>query len=1032
MSEREQLVQSIAALEAQRAILGDVAVDTAVAALRKQLAALKAPPTQQRKQATVLFADVSGFTAMSESLDAEQVSDTMSALWQRIDAAIVAQGGTIDKHIGDAVMALWGVDKAREDDPERAIRAALAMQAELAAFREERDAKLAMRVGINTGPVLLGEVRPGEFTAMGDAVNLASRMEHAAPVGGILITHDTYRHARGVFDLLPQEPLKVKGKAEPVQSYVVLRAKSRAFRMATRGVEGIETRMIGRNAELLALQDACQDVIAPLTGEPETRVVTIVGEAGVGKSRLLYEFEQWIELQPDAVYYFRGRASSAMQMIPYGIVRDMFAYHFEILESDSAVTVLKKFRAGMEGILDADQADLIGHLVGFDFSASQAVQNLLNSPSFGQLARAYLSNYLRALANQRPLLVFLDDIHWADDSSLDLVDYLVTAIPAASLMVVCLARPPLFERRPHWGEGRAAHTRLDLKPLSTRASWALVGEILQKMEYIPVALRGLIVEGAEGNPYYVEELIKMLIENGVIQRGEERWRVELDRLAEVRVPPTLTGVLQARLDSLPPGEKTFLQHASVVGRLFWDAAVAELAGDEKAANVDELLEAVGSRELVFRQERSAFAGTDEYIFKHNILRDVTYETVLLKLRRVYHKQVAQWLEHIAGERIGECLSLIAGHYELAGETAKAADYLRRSGEGALQVSAFRDAVRAFERALALLPDAGHARAPLIIQAGCALSRLGDYAQARQCLEEGLALARQHDDGVSRAAALAYLGWITLSQGDYAEARAQLEESLALARQVDDQGRIAHALVGLGYVNCSLGACAEARDCFDESLTFYQALGDRRGIVFALNGLGSVALMLAEYKEAQACYTESLALCRELGERLGVAVALAALGETARKQEDYATAQYRYQEALSISKEIGHRLGVAITFNNLGHMAVAQGDHAAAASYYHEAIQIAMDIGVVPVALDCLAGLAGVLAARPGQAERALELLGLALHHQALDSDAKLTIEPILADLRAKLPPDVVEAALERGQSLELEAVAAEILREATA
>jgi class 3 adenylate cyclase len=230
VTEREQLEQAIAALEAQRAILGDAVVDPAIAGLRKQLAELEPTSAEQtRKQVTVLFADISGFTTMSETMDTEELSDTMSALWQRIDAVILEHGGMIDKHIGDAVIALWGADEAREDDPERAIRAALAAQAKLAAFREERDVQLAMRVGLNTGPVLLGEVRPGEFTAMGDTVNLASRLEHAAPVGRVLISHGTYRHVRGIFDVLPQEPLTVKGKTEPVQTYVMSRPNHAPF-----------------------------------------------------------------------------------------------------------------------------------------------------------------------------------------------------------------------------------------------------------------------------------------------------------------------------------------------------------------------------------------------------------------------------------------------------------------------------------------------------------------------------------------------------------------------------------------------------------------------------------------------------------------------------------------------------------------------------------------------------------------------------------------------------------------------------------
>jgi class 3 adenylate cyclase len=272
--------------------LGDAVVDAAIAILKEKLSALDAAGQQQRKQITVLFADVSGFTAMSETMDAEDVSDNMNALWRRVDAAIAQFGGHIDKHIGDAVMALWGVYRARENDPEQAIRAALAMQEAIQAHVQASQIPLKMRIGVNTGPVLLDRVGAGdEFTAMGDTVNTASRLEHAAPNGGILISHNTYRQVRGVFDVTPQELLSVKGKAEPLQVYVVEQAKPHAFRIGRRGVEGVNTKMVGRDAEMLQLQDAYESVAE----ERECQVVTITGEAGVGKSRLLDEFQDWID-----------------------------------------------------------------------------------------------------------------------------------------------------------------------------------------------------------------------------------------------------------------------------------------------------------------------------------------------------------------------------------------------------------------------------------------------------------------------------------------------------------------------------------------------------------------------------------------------------------------------------------------------------------------------------------------------------------------------------------------------------------------
>ena len=589
----------------------------------------------ERRLVTILFSDVKGSTAMAEQLDPEEVMEIMNGAFEFLIEPIMRYEGTLARLMGDAILAFFGAPIAHEDDPERACRAALEIvegaQEYAARLEQERGiASFAVRVGINTGLVVVGEVGSDlrvEYTAMGDAINLAARMEQAAPPGGILITHDTYRHVRGVFDVLPQEPLTVKGKSEPVQTYLVQRAKPRAFRKEIRGVEGIETHMVGRDAELLILQNNYLDAL----DEVETHVVTVIGEAGVGKTRLLDEFNDWIELLPERMWYFKGRAASTTQTVAYSLWRDMFAYRFEILDSDPAATALHKFREGMAAVLEPDRADLVGQLVGFDLATagSEAVQALLGSPNFGQLARAYLGQYCRALLAQNPMVVLLEDLQWADDSSLDLVAHLVAEIPEAPLLIVAAARPALFERRPNWGEGQQAYRRLELEPLSRRASRALVEEILQKAAELPEVLRELIVEAAEGNPYYVEELIKMLIEDGVIVRGEPHWQVQAQRLAQVRVPPTLTAVLQARLDALPQVEKAVLQRASVVGRLFWDRLVGEMAADSaEAGDTEPLLGSLREREMVFQREQSAFAEAREYTFKHTILRDVTYGTCL--------------------------------------------------------------------------------------------------------------------------------------------------------------------------------------------------------------------------------------------------------------------------------------------------------------------------------------------------------------------------------------------------------------------
>ena len=720
-----------------------------------RLLATRGQVGKERRMVTILFSDVKGSTAMAESLDPEEVMEIMDGAFDVLIEPIYRYEGTLARLMGDAILAFFGAPIAHEDDPERACRAALEIiegaQRYAARLEEERGISgFNVRVGINTGLVVVGEVGSDlrvEYTAMGDAVNLAARLEQNAPPGGILISHDTYRHVRGVFDVLVQAPLRVKGKTEPVQTYLVERAKPRAFRKAMRGVEGIETRMIGREAELKHLQDAFYTAME----DSEVQVVTIAGEAGVGKSRLLHEFDIWSEALPEYFYYFKGRASREMQNLPYGLIRDLVAFRFQIQDSDPSAVVREKLEQGVSVALGAGEsshmrAHFIGHLVGFEFGDSPHLAGVLDdAQQVRDRGLTYLSEYFKGMAAQFPVLILLEDLHWADESSLDALNHLALELTGQPVMMVCAARPSLFERRPHWGEGQSFHTRLELQPLSKWDSRRLVAEILQKVDQVPDTLRDLVVAGAEGNPFFIEELIKMLVEDGVIIKGKGRWHLEPARLMQVRVPPTLTGVLQARLDRLPVEERTILQQASVVGRLFWDRPVVRISesvseGIEETEILDTL-STLRAKEMVFQRETSAFTGAQEYIFKHNMLREAAYESVLKRLRRVYHGLVADWLMEQGGERVGEHTALIADHLELAGRAAEAGEYLNEAGDRARGLYAHQEAIGAYERVLALLKEEGdyERAARTLMKLGLTYHTAFDFQRSRQAYDEGFVM-----------------------------------------------------------------------------------------------------------------------------------------------------------------------------------------------------------------------------------------------------------------------------------------------------
>jgi serine/threonine protein kinase/tetratricopeptide (TPR) repeat protein len=985
---------------------GEAARLRAVPTARQE--ALTTPPpqtTELRKQLTVVFADFSGLASLAEELAEEDAGELLSELWPLLDAVVDEYGGSVDKHVGDALIALWGSRSTREDDPERAVRAALAMRGAVADFAAERlpqgfgaDAPDSqppyasapaplMRAGVSTGRALLGEVgATGELTVTGDAVRMASRLQQAAPPGSILLSHDTYRHVRGVFSVHPPEALEtgVRG-AEPVQFYRVKRAKPRAFRVNTRGVEGVETRMVGRKAELRRLTDTLESVFE----DGELQAVTVLGDAGLGKSRLLYEFGNRVELLPDSWYIFNGRAGESTQGLPYALVRDVFAFRFEIQDSDSPQVAREKLERGMLAMCkDAPEeevrmrAHFLGQLIGFDYSASPHVSGIRDDArQIRDRAFHYAAQFFAGTARDFPVLVYLDDIHWADDGSLDFIDYLTRNCADSPVMLLCLARPSLLERRPSWGEGRERHTRLSLQPLSKKESRQLVEEILKRARGVPPPLREMVVGGAEGNPFYVEELIKMLIDQRVIVTGADEWSIDASRLGEVKVPPTLTGVLEARLDKLTPREKGVLQRASVIGRIFWGGAVEHLGAGATTSNkraavsepssgpsaagegVAEVLESLRRKELIYRREASAFAGAREYIFKHALLRDVVYGSVLKRDRRAYHRRAAEWLARRSGGRVGEYAGLIAEHYDRAQSAEDAAEWYGRAGRQARETHAPESAIGFYRKALAFISvvERGADADPLALQAlrmewyeglGEALRVQARYGESIEAYQAMRAAAEALNVPAAQARAWNEIALVHSSQGDNRAASESTRRAEKLARA---EGRgpgarveLARALNLQSQSGSRLGDARSAMMLADRALSLVDEMGDagRRVRADCLKSLGMAYHMLGRFEQAEEFKAQALQLFREMGDRRSVGNLLNSLGETARLSGDYEAAFGRYQEALTIAREIGNRNGEILYFSNLGGTRVGLGLYAEGESDLRQTIEMGTAAGYV--------------------------------------------------------------------------------------
>jgi tetratricopeptide (TPR) repeat protein len=527
--------------------------------------------------------------------------------------------------------------------------------------------------------------------------------------------------------------------------------------------------------------------------------------------------------------------------------------------------------------------------------------------------------------------------------------------PNLRLLVVGLTRPTLFERRPGWGDGPMQHTRLDLHPLSEQNSRRLVGEILHKAPVIPRVLEDLIVSRVGGNPFYIEELIKMLIEDDVIVTGEDQWHIELDRLEAARVPATLTGVLQARLDGLPPTEREELQHAAVVGRVFWSNVVERMHNPDTAAiktpsATGEHLTLLKGKELIFERPKPTFAGTHEYIFKHAILHDVTYESVLKRLRRAYHAQVAQCLIELSGERAGEYAGRIGEHYERSEMASQAADWYARAGNQAQDTYAPEAAISYYQKALALwnvAPNAAPTTQRLEAYEGLGemLTIQARYAEATETFTAMRAVAEAIGNAQALARAWYGLSTIQSNQGDHRAALDLAYQAEIVADAANARSELALVFLMKGRSMFMLGNVEAARALSEQMLVLMSDIGDQRGVVRSLNLLGMAHNALGHHQQAEQCLERATTICQALGDRRQMEDLLNNLGVQAQSRGDYRAAFERFQEALKIAREIGDREGEMVFLSNLGEAHLKLGEFQAAEDNLRQAIQMAGAAGL---------------------------------------------------------------------------------------
>ena len=981
----------------------------------------------ERRMVTILFADLASYSTLSESLDPEELLEIMREAYPCFLEPIQKYGGTVVQVMGDGVLAYFGTPVAQEDDPERAVSTGLEIISRIMTYAAQLKQvkgldQFKVRIGINTGLVVVGDLNPEkhlEYLALGDAVNLAARLQQIAPPNGVLISHETYRHIQGLFDVIPQPPVTVKGRQQLTQTYLVKQLRPFQRRRRQRGITGIETPMVGREPEMAALQNHFQDAI--IGGE--TVLLLVHGDAGIGKTRLSKAFVDWVSLQPAPPAIMSGRATPSTQSIPYGILRHLFAKTFEILETDSSAQALTKFRQGTQALLDQEQSDLVGQLIGFDFRSSPAVQRLFGSPSFAEIANLYLINYFRQLA-AGSLLIRLEDLHWMDDSTLDLITELVDELsqePDARLMIVCTARTEFFEHRENWGVGLRGFTTLKLRRLSRLRSRALIAEILRNIQEIPENLFTCITSVSEGNPFFIEELIKMLIEGDVIEINHETWKVRLEKLVEVQVPPTLTGILQARMDGLPPAEKLVLQRAAVIGRTFWDGLLQAITNAEgEAEHIDDHLSTLRERGLIYQLERSTIEGHREYLFKHALVRDAAYETVLLKHRQIYHSQVAAWIEVNAGDRLEEHLALIASHYSAGGQPDLAADWAIRAGERAANQCSMQEARTLFEQALQIIQPndlerrwratIGHSEAMGVLgdievrhaddqtllalarqieddsrlaeahyMIGSQAYREGDNTSAQVAFDQALRMAQAAGDLNMQAEILPMQVVVLTTEGELGAAGELVEQALKLANQSGDTDILARALTNLSLYYQSIGDVTRSVDLMHQLIDISQQQGNRLGEVFGLANLGYFYQSLGQFEAGYKLLQRALHAVRRMEDRRTLAYNLLNLGLAEWRLGRPADAIQTIEQSLSRLEALGDQNGLASCHFYLGLAHEAADNSSRATAQFEGAREAFETLGITTQMVEAQAGLARLALKRQDLEQANLYALGIAKH-----------------------------------------------------
>jgi len=819
------------------------------------------PGVEERKIVSVLFVDLVGFTARSDHADPEDVQATLRPYHALLKREIERFGGSVEKFIGDAVMAVFGAPVAHEDDAERAVRTALRIVEAIPEMNEEHDLSLEVRAAVNTGEAVVAiGARPeeGETFVTGDVVNTAARLQQVAPVGGVVVGEVTYRATKYVIAYGQLQRVLVKGKQDAISIWLATGVR-REFELAP------PTLFVGRQDELALLTQT----YARTVREGGMQVVTITGEPGIGKTRLLAEFRASLEEQPDPPIWKQGRCPPYGEGITFWALGEIVKAHAAILESDSPERAAAKLEVAVEAAggepserewFKARLAPLVGAKV------VEAAGTAERAESFTGWRR-----FLEAVAAEHPLVLLFEDLHWADQALLDFLDHLIDWSSDVPLLLVCAARPELYERRPGWGGGKRNSTTISLSPLSSEETARLISALLAQA-VLPAETQAVLLARSGGNPLYAEEFVRMLSDRGILLRDGRA--VQIAAGAEIPVPESVHALIAARLDTLPADRKAFLHDASVVGEVFWTGAVASMGGMDVLA-VGEGLRELVRKELVRPVRSSSVEGHDQFSFWHLLVRDVAYQQIPRAARARKHALAAQWIEGIAEGRVADHAEILAHHYGHALELARAAGatdearelelptrrFLVLAGDRAFALDVGK-ADEYYRRALELLPPGEPERTQVLTKAAEAALMAGRFPEAERRYTEAIGELRAQENALGVGGAMVSLSLLHGFRGETRRARTLLDEVIELLERENPGPELARAYSQIAREHMLSGRFPECLEWSEKALELAEQFGVADAVVMVLQFRGTSRCELGDsggVEDLRRALEESLAL-----------------------------------------------------------------------------------------------------------------------------------------------------------------------------